>query len=217
MAMISNTLILLANISVLVWVAPLLAKPSDQTPPMALKAWLTEDSGKSMRLHSNVTLATSHNNKPSIRMVQAFVNDDGAIEFYTHSNTQKVIHQKNNPQVAMHFWLSNTAKQVSIEGIVKPLNANRLDGIWQAMPRWMQINFMASDHKSVMPNEHYLKEKIAELEQMLDQNIPRPKEFIGYAMQPRQYIFYSVKRPEPAKKYQATLRNQQWVWQQLQP
>lgn len=203
--------VVLLNISVA------LALDTTIPPETTLQSWLKEDAGKAMAPHPVATLATSVNNQPSVRIIQTFVDENGVIEFYTHANTEKAKAQKINPKVAVNFWLSQARKQISIEGKMVPLETARLDEIWQTMPRWMQLSFIASDHQSPLPHENYLKEKITELEQSLGKDIARPKEFVGFIIEPTKYDFYAVKMPEPAEKFRAVKNKKEWHWQQLQP
>lgn len=198
------------------WQTALAALP-EHPPQELVKQWLLDEGGKSMGLHLNATLATAVNNKPSIRMVHTFVGEDGRISFTTHANTEKVLHQKINPNVALHYSLSTTRRQISIEGKMLPLPKEQLQTIWQTMPRWMQLHFLASDHVSPMPSPNYVNEKIEKLDKEFEKDIPRPKEFVGFSLEPSMYLFYTIKVPSPAEKFYAQKRKGEWVWEQLQP
>ena len=68
-----------------------------------------------------------------------------------------------------------------------------------------------------MPSPNYVNEKIEKLDKEFEKDIPRPKEFVGFSLEPSMYLFYTIKVPSPAEKFYAQKRKGEWVWEQLQP
>jgi pyridoxamine 5'-phosphate oxidase len=170
---------------------------------------------------SLVTLATTgKNGQPTIRVVQTANNtiEDGII-FYTHSSTVKAHNIKENPKVALNYWLPNTKRQVSIEGKAKKLPSSYAKAAWVKMPKWMQINLTVSDHTSKLESREKMDAAIAKLmKKYKDKELPMVDSFIAYVIQPKKYIFYSIHSGSFADKFVATkIANNKWTIERRQP
>jgi pyridoxamine 5'-phosphate oxidase len=168
--------------------------------------------------HTFATLATvDSQQKPTLRMIEIKLDPQQKISFFTHINTRKALHLSNNHHVALHIWLPNTHRQISLEGSVKLISKDILDKHWKKMPRWMQLRFISSDHKSIILDQAQLVSKYKESQTSFSGDIPVPSEFIGYQFLPEHYEFYAIKPGDFAKKHVAQLIEHQWIIQQQEP
>lgn len=169
--------------------------------------------------HHNAHLATvTPKYKSSIRMVNIFWDDNEQITFYTHRNTKKVNYLQRNPFASMNIWMPATRKQITLDGKVVPLKHEVLEAKWQKMPRWMQLRFMASDHRSVIEDDgEQMRANLKALEAKYPDMIPMPDTFVGYAMDTKFITFYEVNMPDFATKKVAEKKGNGWLVLAYQP
>lgn len=189
-------------------------------PETDMHQWLNEEASATGRGGLNATLATvTKDKKPSSRTVNFFWDDANELSFYTHSNTQKVGHLSKNPNVSMNIWLHKSRRQITVDGHVVPLDKPTLAKKWQKMPRWMQLRFISSDHKSKLPdfNRTLLDEALEQNDARYPDKIPMPKTFVGYKVIPNKITFFEVKMPDFADKQIAIKDGDKWVIAAYQP
>lgn len=184
-----------------------------------LEMFELEESETGSVAHHNAHLATvTPKYKSSIRMVNIFWEDNQEVTFYTHRNTKKVNYLLRNPFASMNIWLPATRKQITIDGKVSPLKHERLEAKWSKMPRWMQLKFMASDHRSIMDDQgEGMRAKLKELNDMYPESVPMPDSFVGYALEPKFITFYEVNMPDFATKKVAEKKGHEWLVLAYQP
>lgn len=201
--------------------------PLSENPLEWLNCWLVEEKNpqgntdyREQQIPTIIaTLATvDQNGQPSTRTIQLSFNEDkNALVFYTHLNTQKVAHIKNNPLSAIHLWLPRTKRQIAIQGYAKPLGSEHAMTIWKKMPRWMQLNMTASDHASAIDSRQSLQRKVIEVEQQYPQDIPYSPNFIAFEIHPTYFSFYAANLGSFADKFVFVQQDNQWTVERHQP
>lgn len=206
-------------ISLLLCALPLVAGACIKHQPLQeMHTWFDQELELSQSPHLYGTLATvSPDKKPSTRIVQFSIDDNNAIKFFTHEATNKVEHLAHNPNVSLNVWLKEQRKQVTVDGQVTPLPLEELENIWATMPRWMQLRFMASDHKSSMEDKSVMEQALGELEKQYPDTVPMPEEFVGFTIDSQIVTFYEVNMPDFANKAVAEHDGSQWVVSFYQP
>lgn len=157
--------------------------------------------------------------KSSIRMVNVFWDKENqSVNFYTHRNTTKVSYLQRNPFASLNMWLPSVRKQITLDGKAVPLKHDALIEKWQQMPRWMQLRFMASDHRSVIEDGgKQMRAKLKALDKEYPDQIPMPDVFVGYTLEPKFITFYEVNVPDFATKKVAEKRGHDWLVLAYQP
>lgn len=165
------------------------------------------------------TLASvSSDGRPHTRTIEVshFDKEKGAL-FYTHKQTQKVEDFLFNPYASLTVWLPKTHRQFTVEGKVEEVSKLEGEKAWKKMPRFMQLSFLASNHKGKLESEEVLQKRKESLEKTYPKEIPVPDTFIGYRLRPDHIIFYQVNFRSFPKKEVATLEKTGWITALVEP
>lgn len=193
-------------------------KPISKLPSEWLNQWMEEEKTTGSFAFNFATLATSdQTGQPTTRIIQIMKDEQSDLVFFTHKNTKKVNLLKTNPKIALNIWLSSTKKQVSIEGEVEDLSTEQVKAAWDKMPRRMQLNLMASDHKNELNSPWDLKRKIEQLDKTYPNDIPWQGILKGYKIKPNAYIFLALNTPEFADKFVVKKIKAEWQTTRMQP
>lgn len=162
--------------------------------------------------------SVSSDGRPHTRTIEVshFDKEKGAL-FYTHKHTQKVEDFLFNPHASLTVWLSKTHRQFTLEGKVEEISEAEAEKGWKKMPRFMQLLFLASNHKGKLESEVVLQKRKEELEKTYPKEIPFPETFIGYRLKPDLVTFYQVNFRSFPKKEVATFEKPGWITALLEP
>lgn len=96
-----------------------------------------------------------------------------------------------NPCAAVVFWWGELARQVRVQGTVKPVSEAEADAYFATRPRGHQLAAWASPQSEVIPNRQVLEERMAELERQYEgRPVPRPPYWIGFRIVPHTFEFW---------------------------
>lgn len=138
--------------------------------------WLTKEKSLGVEDPDCAVLATvTHTGIPHSRIVAIRKIETDSLLFFTQQKTRKVNELLNNPAASMNFVLLMQQRQITIEGIAKPLSPEENEQFWQTLPRVRQLRFSAYAPTSgqVIKDINDLETKRKDLEeQFLGQAIP---------------------------------------------
>ena len=193
----------------------------DLDDPIELfKLWM-DDAKKSEPNDPNaVSLATSNNNFPSVRMVLLKDFSQNGFIFYTNLNSQKGNELKENPKAAMCFHWKSLLRQIRINGVVTQVADDVADKYYNSRSYDSRIGAWASKQSKELTSRDQLIDSIKEYKDKYndENNVPRPSHWSGWILSPQSIEFWldGDSRIHERLKYVKD-RNGQWIKSLLSP
>ena len=193
----------------------------DLDDPIELfKLWM-DDAKKSEPNDPNaVSLATSSNNFPSVRMVLLKDFSQNGFIFYTNLNSQKGNELKENPKAAMCFHWKSLLRQIRINGVVTQVADDVADKYYNSRSYESRIGAWASKQSKELTSRDQLIDSIKEYKDKYtdENNVPRPSHWSGWILSPQSIEFWldGDGRIHERLKYVKD-RNGQWIKSLLSP
>ena len=165
----------------------------DLDDPIELfKMWM-DDAKKSEPNDPNaVSLATSNNNFPSVRMVLLKDFSQNGFIFYTNLNSQKGNELKENPKAAMCFHWKSLLRQIRINGVVTQVADDVADKYYNSRSYESRIGAWASKQSKELTSRDQLIDSIKEYKDKYndENNVPRPSHWSGWILSPQSIEFW---------------------------
>jgi len=165
----------------------------DLDDPIELfKLWM-DDAKKSELNDSNaVSLATSNNNFPSVRIVLLKDFSQNGFVFYTNLNSQKGNDLKENPKAAMCFHWKSLLRQIRINGAVTQVADDVADKYYNSRSYDSRIGAWASKQSKKLTSRDQLIDSIKEYKDKYndENNVPRPSHWSGWILSPQSIEFW---------------------------
>ena len=165
----------------------------DLDDPIELfKLWM-DDAKKSEPNDPNaVSLATSNNNFPSVRMVLLKDFSQNGFVFYTNLNSQKGNELKENPKAAMCFHWKSLLRQIRINGVVMQVANDVADKYYNSRSYDSRIGAWASKQSKELTSRDQLIDSIKEYKDKYNDknNVPRPSHWSGWILSPQSIEFW---------------------------
>jgi pyridoxamine 5'-phosphate oxidase len=167
-----------------------------------------------------VYLSTVDNeNRPSSRTVLLKSFDENGFVFYTNYESNKAKDIEGNPNVAMLFFWSDTARQIRIRGQAERMSAAETLKYFVSRPRGSQIGAWVSAQSSVISSRSLLEMKFQELKtKYKNKKVPLPSFWGGYRVVPEVIEFWQGRRNRLHDRFQYTRQNDgSWLIERLAP
>jgi len=165
----------------------------DLDDPIELfKLWM-DDAKKSEPNDPNaVSLATSNNNFPSVRMVLLKDFSQNGFIFYTNLNSQKGNELKENPKAAMCFHWKSLLRQIRINGVVTQVADDVADKYYNSRSYESRIGAWASKQSKELTSRDQLIDSIKKYKGKYndENNVPRPSHWSGWVLSPQSIEFW---------------------------
>jgi pyridoxamine 5'-phosphate oxidase len=193
----------------------------DLDDPIELFNLWMDDAKKSEPNDPNaVSLATSNNNFPSVRMVLLKDFSQNGFIFYTNLNSQKGNELKENPKAAMCFHWKSLLRQIRINGVVTQVSDDVADKYYNSRSYESRIGAWASKQSKELTSRDQLIDSIKEYKDKYndENNVPRPSHWSGWILSPQSIEFWldGDGRIHERLKYVKD-RNGQWIKSLLSP
>ena len=193
----------------------------DLDDPIELFNLWMDDAKKSEPNDPNaVSLATSNNNFPSVRMVLLKDFSQNGFIFYTNLNSQKGNELKENPKAAMCFHWKSLLRQIRINGVVTQVADDVADKYYNSRSYESRIGAWASKQSKELTSRDQLIDSIKEYKDKYndENNVPRPSHWSGWILSPQSIEFWldGDSRIHERLKYVKD-RNGQWIKSLLSP
>ena len=193
----------------------------DLDDPIELFNLWMDDAKKSEPNDPNaVSLATSNNNFPSVRMVLLKDFSQNGFIFYTNLNSQKGNELKENPKAAMCFHWKSLLRQIRISGVVTQVADDVADKYYNSRSYESRIGAWASKQSKELTSRDQLIDSIKEYKDKYndENNVPRPSHWSGWILSPQSIEFWldGDGRIHERLKYVKD-RNGQWIKSLLSP
>ena len=158
-------------------------------------------------------------NRPSSRTVLLKSFDENGFVFYTNYESNKAKDIEGNPNVAMLFFWSDTARQIRIRGRAERMSAAETLKYFVSRPRGSQIGAWVSAQSSVISSRSLLEMKFQELKtKYKNKKVPLPSFWGGYRVVPEVIEFWQGRRNRLHDRFQYTRQNDgSWLIERLAP
>ena len=193
----------------------------DLDDPIELfKLWM-DDAKKSEPNDPNaVSLATSNNNFPSVRMVLLKDFSQNGFIFYTNLNSQKGNELKENPKAAMCFHWKSLLRQIRINGVVTQVADDVADKYYNSRSYESRIGAWASKQSKELTSRDQLVDSIKEYKDKYndENNVPRPSHWSGWILSPQSIEFWLDGDNRIHERLKYTIdKNGNWIRSLLSP
>jgi len=156
---------------------------------------------------------------PSVRTVLLKLFDESGFVFFTNYNSQKSLHIRAFPEVAMLFpWLSLN-RQVRIEGHCEKISTAASLKYFATRPRGSQIGAWCSNQSEVIESRSFLEQKFREAaDKFKSGSVPLPSSWGGYRIVPRRIEFWQGQENRLHDRFQYTKQSDNtWTIERLAP
>ena len=139
-----------------------------------------------------MTLATStHNGRPSARIVLLKGVDNNGFAFYTNYLSRKGKEIAKNPHAALVFFWGAMERQVRIEGTLEKLSKERSEQYFHSRPFASQIGALVSPQSQEIENRNEIEAKMEQLQAEYEgKEVPKPAFWGGYILKPERIEFW---------------------------
>ena len=163
-------------------------------------------------------LATTLNEKPSVRMLLLKNADERGFVFYTNYESRKGRELLRNPNAAMCFHWQPMEIQVRVEGRTTIVEAAEADAYFASRARGSQIGAWASQQSRPITEEESLEERVAEFERRFEGNVvPRPPHWSGFLLVPEHIEFWKGMPNRLHHRENYSRRGDEWLVTSLFP
>ena len=136
-------------------------------------------------------LATSGDDRPSVRMLLLKHADEQGFVFYTNYESRKGRELLANLRAAMCFHWQPMEIQVRVEGLATPVEGADADAYFASRGRGSQIGAWASQQSRTISDEQILERRVAEFERRFEGGlVPRPAYWSGFRLMPERIEFW---------------------------
>jgi len=165
----------------------------DLDDPIELfKLWMDDAKKSELNDPNAVSLATSNNNFPSVRIVLLKDFSQNGFVFYTNLNSQKGNELKENPKAAMCFHWKSLLRQIRINGAVTQVTDDVADKYYNSRSYDSRIGAWASKQSKKLTSRDQLIDSIKEYKDKYndENNVPRPSHWSGWILSPQSIEFW---------------------------
>ena len=165
----------------------------DLDDPIELfKLWMDDAKKSELNDPNAVSLATSNNNFPSVRIVLLKDFSQNGFVFYTNLNSQKGNDLKENPKAAMCFHWKSLLRQIRINGAVTQVADDVADKYYNSRSYDSRIGAWASKQSKKLTSRDQLIDSIKEYKDKYndENNVPRPSHWSGWILSPQSIEFW---------------------------
>jgi pyridoxamine 5'-phosphate oxidase len=161
-------------------------------PFIQFQTWFEQALNSQLLEPSAMTLATvDKEGRPSARIVLLKGADEQGFTFFTNYESRKGRELAENPNAALTLYWAELEREVCIAGTVTKTSRAESEKYFNMRPRGSQLGACVSQQSAVVPNETFLEERLAELEQeFAGRAVPTPAHWGGYRLTPTRVEFW---------------------------
>jgi pyridoxamine 5'-phosphate oxidase len=199
--------------------SPLDREDLDEDPLLQFGRWLGDADAAGVEEPNAFVLATTNGaGRPSARTVLLKAMDPAGFTFYTNYRSPKANDLEANPRAAAVFLWVPLRRQVRIEGSVTKVDDETSDAYFASRPPEARLASAASPQSQVVADRAELDALLEPFrERYPDGNVPRPKHWGGYRINPEIYEFWQGREARFHDRFRYTLAEGGWVIERLAP
>ena len=168
----------------------------DKDPIKQFEVWFKEALDSAVKEPNAMTLATSVNGRPSVRIVLIKGFDDQGFVFFTNYSSRKGRELAENPLASLNFFWPELERQVRIEGTINKISQEESEAYYQSRDRGSRIGAWASSQSQIIPDRDFLEASVKEIaDKYPDETyIPKPDFWGGYRLVPDYVEFWQGRK-----------------------
>lgn len=187
-------------------------------PMSQFAAWFEEVLDSDQREPYAMTLATADaDGVPSARTVLLKGHDERGFVFFTNHGSRKGTELVANPRAALVFYWNPLDRQVCVRGRVERLSLEESTAYWNTRPRGSRLGAWASQQSRVLESREVLDERVQELDDRFDDDIPLPEFWGGYLLSPETVEFWQGRTNRLHDRFRYTRGADDWSIDRLYP
>lgn len=154
--------------------------------------WFSEALDGGIYEPNAMTLATStHDGKPSARIMLLKGFDKTGFTFYTNYLSRKGKEISKNPAACIVFFWAELERQVRIEGTLEKVSKEESEKYFHSRPKESQLGAIASQQSQEIASRDIVEKAWQDLtEKFQDNEVPKPAYWGGYLLKPQIVEFW---------------------------
>ncbi len=190
----------------------------DRDPIVQFRTWFRAAEEERMPLPEAMTLATATpDGVPSARLVLLKGIDERGFVFFTNRESRKGRELAANARAALVFYWSALGRQVCVEGAVETIDDEESDAYFRSRPRGSRLGAWASPQSALIGERDELERRLAELEALHGDDVPRPPFWGGYRVVPDAIEFWQHRADRLHDRFVYRRRGGAWLVARLAP
>lgn len=155
---------------------------------------------------------------PKGRVVLLKEFSEAGFVLYTNYGSEKGESITKNKQVCLSFFWPALEQQIIIKGVAQKTSEEQSVVYFSKRPRKSQLGAVVSDQSEPIESREALETKLNALEKQFEgQEIPKPKNWGGYLIQPIEFEFWQGRSSRLHDRIQYKKDGAKWILQRLQP
>jgi pyridoxamine 5'-phosphate oxidase len=187
------------------------------TPWDLFVKWYAEAFEKEQVANAMTISTVSTEGQPSTRIVYLKELLDEKFIFYTNYKSEKGQDLLSNNNTCLHFFWSQTQRQIRIDGKAKKVSPELSDAYFASRPRGSQLGAWASHQSEILESREELENRLVELNAKYPNDIPRPEHWGGYQVEPTKIEFWQGRPSRLHDRIIYQKENESWEVFRLNP
>jgi pyridoxamine 5'-phosphate oxidase len=161
-------------------------------PMQQFDLWFQQALAAEIHEPNAMSLATSYQGQPTIRVVLLKSYDPKGFVFFTNYQSRKGQELAANPLACLNFFWGPLERQVRIEGEVEKISAEESEAYYNSRDKGSRIGAWASPQSQVLESREVLEERVGHFFDKYGHadQIPRPEHWGGYLLKPSLIEFW---------------------------
>lgn len=184
-----------------------------QLSPQDVTKWIQKwTSEEKMSFLMGVLATVDNQNHAQSRTVAIREITSKSLLLFTQKGSSKVGQIKNNPYVSMTILLPDHKRQITFDGIAKPISKEENIKYWNTYPLAAQIRFLAYGPTSGQPikNNKHLDNLVSKYKEDTDKSPQYPESYVGYRVYPTDIKLYQMNDNRMSDSYILKNKDNKW-------
>ena len=192
-------------------------KDLTEEPITLFQQWITQAITYSNDANAFVLSTVNSNGVPSSRVLLLRDATKKGFSFFTNYSSRKSQEIVVNPNVCMNFFWPEMERQVRISGSISRLTEQESDDYFNSRPYESRIGAWCSPQSQVIESRQVLENKIQELKKKYPNEVPRPENWGGYTIVPKEIEFWQGRASRLHDRFLYNKEGKNWTINRLAP
>ncbi|PYS98649.1 MAG: pyridoxamine 5'-phosphate oxidase [Acidobacteria bacterium] len=153
--------------------------------------WFEEYLNSEPREPNAFVLSTvDQNSNPTSRVVLLKGFDQNGFVFFTNYESKKARDLDANPNASLNFFWPELERQIRISGVADKTSLEESEAYFASRPRESQIGAWASKQSDVLSERKTLEDRVNDIRERFDGEIPCPPFWGGFRIVPSSFEFW---------------------------